>query len=40
MESSNEKTSAEIQREIDQDRERIGSRIDAIPGADVAGTVD
>ena len=30
MESSNEKTSAEIQREIDQDRERIGSRIDAI----------
>ncbi|WP_276121918.1 DUF3618 domain-containing protein [Pararhizobium qamdonense] len=30
MESSNEKTSADIQREIDQDRERIGSRIDAI----------
>lgn len=30
MENSTEKTSADIQREIDADRERIGSRIDAI----------
>jgi ElaB/YqjD/DUF883 family membrane-anchored ribosome-binding protein len=30
MESSTEKTSADIQREIDQDRQRIGNRIDAI----------
>jgi hypothetical protein len=30
METSNEKTSAELQREIDQDRQRIGNRIDAI----------
>lgn len=30
METSNEKTSADLQREIDQDRQRIGDRIDAI----------
>ncbi len=30
MERSTEKTSADIQREIDQDRQRIGNRIDAI----------
>ncbi|NNH65829.1 DUF3618 domain-containing protein [Rhizobium laguerreae] len=30
MENSMEKTSAELQREIDQDRRRIGDRIDAI----------
>lgn len=30
MENATEKTSADIQREIDQDRQRIGSRIDAI----------
>lgn len=30
METSTEKTSAELQREIDQDRQRIGDRIDAI----------
>ncbi|WP_426233616.1 DUF3618 domain-containing protein [Pararhizobium sp. DWP3-4] len=30
METSTEKTSADLQREIDQDRQRIGNRIDAI----------
>jgi hypothetical protein len=30
MESSTERTSADLQREIDQDRQRIGHRIDAI----------
>lgn len=30
MDTSSEKTSADLQREIDQDRERIGQRIDAI----------
>ncbi|MBB3302555.1 ElaB/YqjD/DUF883 family membrane-anchored ribosome-binding protein [Rhizobium sp. BK077] len=30
METSTEKTSADLQREIDQDRQRIGDRIDAI----------
>lgn len=30
MENPMEKTSAELQREIDQDRRRIGDRIDAI----------
>jgi hypothetical protein len=30
MDNVHEKTSADLQREIDQDRERIGQRIDAI----------